>query len=306
MPVWQRIGLFGVTGVAVFGIGLALGGVVGPVETSDAHDDAGHGDRMRLTPAAETYEVVLDDEIVPSRRTEVRFQVLDGEGEPVTSYDVQHDKELHLIAARRDLADYRHVHPELDPATGTWSVPLTLSAGDWRLYADFLPSGGEATVAETDLRVSGDYGPRSLGPDTDHAEVDGYDVHLERDTDTSMASLTVSRDGAPVTDLQPYLGAHGHLVAIRAGDLTYLHVHPEDTGAGPELKFHAEFPSEGRYRLFLDFKHGDAVHTADFTLTTAGSGHGEPGGHDDHGDPAPEDDPTPEEEGSHGGDGHDH
>ena len=42
-----------------------------------------------------------------------------------------------------------------------------------------------------------------------------------------MLTLTVTKDGQPVTDLQPYLGAYGHLVALRAGDLAYLHVHPE-------------------------------------------------------------------------------
>ena len=62
-----------------------------------------------------------------------------------------------------------------------------------------------------------------------------------------MLTATVSRDGEPVTDLQPYLGAYGHLVALRDGDLGYLHVHPEgDTGPGPEIAFGTEFPSAGR------------------------------------------------------------
>ena len=61
--------------------------------------------------------------------------------------------------------------------------------------------------------------------------------------------------------MEPYLGARGHLVALREGDLAFLHVHPD----ADRLRFTAEFPSAGRYRLFLQFKAGGRVHTAAFT-----------------------------------------
>ena len=81
----------------------------------------------------------------------------------------------------------------------------------------------------------------------------------------------MSRGGTPVTDLQPYLAAYGHLVALRQGDLAYLHVHPDGapgdgrTEPGPAIVFHTTAPSDGTYRLFLDFKHGGVVRTAEFT-----------------------------------------
>ena len=87
-----------------------------------------------------------------------------------------------------------------------------------------------------------------------------------------MLTLTVSRHGAPVTDLQPYLGAYGHLVTLREGDLAYLHVHPGgepgdgQTKPGPDVEFGAEVPSAGRYHLYLDFRHDGVVRTAPFTL----------------------------------------
>ena len=102
----------------------------------------------------------------------------------------------------------------------------------------------------------------------------------------------MSADDVPVTDLEPYLGALGHLVAIRTGDLAYLHVHPSDEAdepGGPDIEFTVEVPTAGTYRLFLDFSHGDEVHTAAFTVnaergddashdsseTTTGDGHGD-------------------------------
>jgi hypothetical protein len=57
-------------------------------------------------------------------------------------------------------------------------------------------------------------------------------------------------------------GAAGHLVSLRAGDLAYLHTHA--TGEG--LRFATAFPTAGTYRLFLDFRHGDRVRTAAFTV----------------------------------------
>ena len=46
-----------------------------------------------------------------------------------------------------------------------------------------------------------------------------------------------------MTDLQPYLGAYGHLVALRDGDLAYLHVHPGEHGDGrARVGFDAEVP----------------------------------------------------------------
>jgi hypothetical protein len=50
-------------------------------------------------------------------------------------------------------------------------------------------------------------------------------------------------------------------VTLRKGDLAFLHVHPDEDA----LAFMAEFPSSGRHRLYLQFRHDGRVHTAAFT-----------------------------------------
>ena len=78
-------------------------------------------------------------------------------------------------------------------------------------------------------------------------------------------SFTITKDGEPVrTD--PYLGAGGHLVALREGDLAFLHVHPEASDDPGTIRFGATLPSAGRYRLFLQFKHDGVVRTVAHTL----------------------------------------
>ena len=66
--------------------------------------------------------------------------------------------------------------------------------------------------------------------------------------------------------VEPYLGAYGHLVVLREGDLGYVHVHPEPELAGGAVKFWLAAPSPGRYRTFFDFQVAGQVHTAEFTM----------------------------------------
>ena len=100
---------------------------------------------------------------------------------PVTAYDEQHERDLHLIVVRRDLTGFQHVHPALDTATGEWSVDVDLTPGAWRVLADFAPTGGEPLVLGADLLVPGG-SPRSRsGADRLAAQVDGYDVTLDGD-----------------------------------------------------------------------------------------------------------------------------
>jgi hypothetical protein len=146
----------------------------------------------------------------------------------------------------------------------------------YRAFADFAPNGrGEgALTLGVDLFVAGQYRPAVLPAPARTAQVDGYAVTLDgalKPGTSSPVTLTVTRNGQPVTDLQLYLAAYGHLVVLRAGDLVYLHVHPDGepgdgkTKAGPGIKFFAEVPSAGTYRLYLDFRHQNVVRTAAFT-----------------------------------------
>ncbi|WP_244930221.1 hypothetical protein [Nocardioides sp. W7] len=289
-----RVAAFGGILALVLGAGIGLGRLVGPDDTEPtAHEAGGHaedghagsgqeaaGGHASTTPAglesaAGGYTLhLVEDRLAPGRQR-LAFHVMGPDGAPVTSYDVQHEKELHLIAVRRDLTGFQHVHPDR-AVDGTWSVDLDLTPGVWRVLADTAPTGGEPVVLGADLTVPGDFDPEPLGEQTLSSSVDGYDVTLggllQAGVETELA-LTVQRRGEPVTDLEPYLGANGHLVALRSGDLGYLHVHPDEgDGTGPAIRFHTSFPSAGTYRLFLDFQHEGVVRTASFTVEVGGAG----------------------------------
>ncbi|MDT0270498.1 hypothetical protein RM844_29925 [Streptomyces sp. DSM 44915] len=270
--------------------------------------DDGHGHHGVEESAAETvtpgglqvaergYTLLPPTEPLPAgERTELAFRIAGPDGGPLTAYQVSHEKELHLIVVRRDLTGFQHLHPEL-AEDGTWTVPITLpAAGGYRMFADFLPAGEETGLTlGADLSVAGEYAPEPLPEPAATATVDDYTVELTaadgavRAGAATELTLTVRRDGEPVTDLEPYLGAYGHLVALRAGDLGYLHVHPQGepgdgvTAAGPEITFHTTMPSAGTYRLYLDFQHEGEVRTAEFTVragAAAETGADDPGAH---------------------------
>ena len=276
--------------IAAFGVGLALlftaatvaGGAVDP----DVDDGSGEHGMESEESAMNGHETMsADTEALPGLatsqagyriapaattapagpRTPYEFTIVGPDGEPLTEYAVEHERRMHLIVVRRDFAGFQHVHPEL-AADGTWSVAIdTRLPGTYRVLADFTTADEESLTLGTDLSVPGRVDPKPLPMPEPAADAgNGYEVTL---------ASAVSRDGMPIERVQPYLGADGHLVVLREGDLAFLHAHPqgEPGGAGP-VAFDVDYPSAGAYRLFLQFRHDGAVHTAAFTVIVGGEG----------------------------------
>ncbi|MFC9664347.1 hypothetical protein ACFVJ5_29290 [Nocardia sp. NPDC127606] len=239
-----------------------------------AGHDAGLPGGLRITQ--DGYTLDLDTTIAEPGKIDFRFRILGPDGSAVTEFDAIHDRELHLIVARRELTGFWHVHPRRE-ADGTWVIQLDLpEAGAYRVFTDIAPRAhGRTITLGADLAIAGHYAPQPVPAVNRTTEVDGYEVTVDGElrAEGDLLTLTVRENGEPVADLQPYLAAFGHLVILRAGDLAYVHVHPNGepgdgiTPSGPEVTFHTAVPGPGTYRLFLDFKHNDVVRTAAFTLT---------------------------------------
>ena len=228
-----------------------------------------------LAVAENGLRVVIDDPELRQGRTErVRFRVVDERQRTVRDFDVEHEKRMHLIIARRDLTGFQHLHPE-QAADGSWTTDVKLDeAGSYRLFADFANDDEPYTLAG-DLRVDGRADLRPLpAPAPTSVSDGGYDVRLSAGDvhpgQVAELRFAITKDGQTV-HTEPYLGAVGHLVALREGDLAFLHVHPTDHGMNNSdehddaVGFAATFPTAGAYRLFLQFKHEGRVQTVAFT-----------------------------------------
>ena len=224
----------------------------------------------------------------PSTRTlqagpqTLRFQILDGEGKPVTRYTADQTKLLHLYLVRQDLTGYQHLHPTL--SNGTWSIAVaSLTPGPYRMYTDFVAqdpagmSGGGAdrpTVLSTTLTVPGSYTPSPLPAAASSSTADGLTATMTGTLTagtTSNVRFQVTENGTPVTDLERYLDSFAHLTALRDGDLAYQHVHPGLTAkpgqqGGPGLPFEVDLPVKGTWRLFLQVQRAGALHLLPLTV----------------------------------------
>ncbi|MGR0318949.1 heavy-metal-associated domain-containing protein [Agromyces sp. ZXT2-3] len=329
-----RLALFTAGAAAVFAVALAAAPLVIPADASaawtsneDDHMDtteAGHGEHAAADAPADDVRglsvshrgitlTALDAPARAGEPGEISFILTDAAGEPLTDFEIAHDRPLHLIVVRTDGAHFRHVHPAMAD-DGTWQVPFAFdAAGAYRVFADFAPTSiGETVTLTSTVEVAGAFTPEPRTTDVTTSTVEGLDVELDGALVAGGESelvFTVTRDGEPVTTLEPYLGAYGHLVALRQGDLAYLHVHPMGepgdgvTEAGPEIAFMATAPTAGRYLLYLDVQEGGVVRSIPFvvTATTAGAdgatdaagarSHDETGSHDvaGHRDDAPVD-----------------
>jgi hypothetical protein len=286
MQTATRLAAFTAGLVAVGGAAAAIGSATGatpPGGASAKHTAAsamamaGHG-MAAVVPGADGTSLSAGGmtlqptsiRIAAHKQTTWRFRIVDSHGHAVRHFERDQTKLLHLIVARIDLTGYQHLHPTL-AADGTFSITTRFpAAGRYRAIADFT-TGHKRYVLGTDLVAPGKTTTVPLPPASASATTDGYTVSLERPskltvgTDAQM-TFTVTRGGRPVTDLQPYLGASGHLVALHAPDLAYSHVHPtaKDLPHG-SITFDTELHKSGPYRLFLQFRTGGRVHTAAFT-----------------------------------------
>ena len=272
-----KLGAYGLVLAAVLGAGAAVGEAVGPVEVGDGdaghESDGGHAEAESaalpaggLLVSQDGYTFDVHDRVLGDEP--FAFTIVGPDGAPVTRFEELHERELHLILVSRDLTQFAHVHPERD-ASGTWTVELPdLAPGSYRAYADMQPAGAADMTLGIDVVVPGPVDTPGAPAPRDRDEVDGLDVTVDGELvagDESELHVTVRRDGEAI-ETEPYLGAAGHLVAIRDGDLAYLHVHPTDD------RYLVEVPSAGTYALFFDFQVDGVVRTATFVLE-AGDGH---------------------------------
>ena len=286
MSALARLSLFGLLLGVVF-VGAALAGAaVGPSPSATdggegPHAAAGHESPTRearaetasappgVQVAQAGYRLVLDRTRVEggTRAATIRFRVLGANGQPVRDYEIEHEKRMHFIVVGRDLSSFQHLHPRM-ARDGTWETRAKLpDGGTYRVFADFKAAGQKRTLG-ADVHAAGVVRPKPLPQPSRIARTrDGLEVSLSagdlRAGQEGLVEFAVRRDGRAVTEeLSPYLGAKGHLVALREGDLAYLHTHPEND----RLAFMATYPTAGAYRLFVQFLYKSRVQTAAFTV----------------------------------------
>jgi len=204
----------------------------------------------------------------------IDLQLSDAEGEPLQKFEDTHERKLHLIIVSEDLSYFDHVHPEY-AGEGLFRHYIVLPAGGkYKLFADFQPAGYAHSTVSTSLQVGGEGQLERIIADqkriktTDKAVVELAVSSLEAGGESELVfTFRHPKTGALLKDLQPYLGAIGHVVIISEDLEQYLHVHPaSERGSGPEAKFATSFPAEGLYRIWGQFQRQGETFIVPFTV----------------------------------------
>lgn len=209
------------------------------------------------------------------KMTTLNMIVTNEDDQPVKEFELEHEKLMHLIVVSKDLSFFDHIHPKFN-GDGKFTIsPNFPKGGEYKLFADYVPKGASKIVKSTEVTVSGQKDqPTKLVEDKELTRVvDGKEVTLEFDHLMTNMELTMNftikdaKTKKPITDLQPYLGAIGHVVAISGDTETYLHVHPMDEkSTGPDAKFMTSFPKKGLYKIWGQFQQDGKVFIVPFTV----------------------------------------
>jgi hypothetical protein len=242
---------------------------------------------LRTTPAI----------VRPGEKTRLEIGVFHpGTGERILAFTEVHQKRFHLFVISQDMTFFEHVHPEQDDE-GTWMIEVTLpKPGYYKVLSDFVPFGGSAQFVALPLVTAGYTGDliedsaRLTADDNPSHTVGGLTATVTYDPPALMPAmhshltfkLTRAATSEAVTDLQPYLGAFGHILIVSEDLVHFVHSHPleipppdsdfENMRGGPEVIFEAMMPEPGRYRAWAQFRRDDTVHTFPFTFEVGRNG----------------------------------
>jgi len=244
---------------------------------------------VRAAPA-DYAAYVLDLETVPrvlrpQQKARARFFVRDPRTlARVRRFDLVHERVFHLFVISQDLAYFAHIHPALHH-DGSLDVDIELPRpGVYQLIADFLPAGGSPQLLQKSIVTAGYTGPLVAAPvlarDTADKIVRDTRVKLTMPDPIAGREQLITFDledaatGAPVSDLEPYLGAAGHLLLVSADLAIAAHSHPVaeiSKHSGPTVVFQTLFPRAGDYRMWVQFQRRGEVLTSSFTVPVKGN-----------------------------------
>lgn len=261
-------------------------------------DHGAMGDTPIQSHRSYTVQITSDtSNIKPGQATKITYKIVNEKKEVLKDFAVAHEKLMHFILVRKDLQQFQHLHPDFNQQTGEFSINITFPTdGPYRLFPDFTPTPENPqklpVTVTYDVNVGdlGKYKPQAVNTDTNSTKtVDGYTVYYDFPETIKAQTqidydLSVEKDNSYV-NLEQYLGAMGHGVIIKEGNLDFIHTHAGEMdmagmdnmgtdsmgqmnhGGEPNvIDFSTSFPEPGTYRIFTQFQVKGKVITTDYAV----------------------------------------
>ncbi|HXW05484.1 MAG TPA: heavy metal-binding domain-containing protein [Vicinamibacterales bacterium] len=229
-------------------------------------------------PRIGEYRLDVSIEREDDGRSTIRLRVRDPDsGGTVRDFVEVHERPFHLFLIGTDLERFAHVHP-IQQADGSFELRDRIVPGGYMLLADFVPAGGTPQLLHRALATPGYAGPLFAAtpvpqPGPREQIVEGVRIRLDAGDPIELKparlvfTLSDAATDAPVTDLEPFLGASGHLLVVTPDLTAAIHGHPEGPATGgPAIVFDPVLPRTGRYKVWVQFQRAGHVVTAAFVI----------------------------------------
>jgi hypothetical protein len=236
------------------------------------------GMRMVKMPPARFDTYPVDLRVTPTTGgARLRLTVRDPRSRStVRKFAIVHERPMHLFVVGDSLEFFAHEHPAEQP-DGVFLIDVALPrAGPYMAIAEFLPEGGTPQTFQQMFTTGEAFGrPANPAVDAGPRTVDGIRVTVDASQVKAGAARPLvfrvedAATGAPVTDLQPYLGASAHLLMVPADLSEALHGHPDPQFVEAGITFTPLVPRAGRYKMWIQFQRAGHVSTAAFVIEIA-------------------------------------
>jgi hypothetical protein len=206
----------------------------------------------------------------PKQTASLKFAVHEPwKGQPVTNFELVHEKLFHAFVVSQDLQFFVHDHP-------TWGddqafhLDVTLpKPGLYRVLGDFYPDGATPQLIAKSVIVPGAAAkPAPLPRDYSTKSAENMQVELVTDPPQPIAGQKTQLHFKvkPGDGLEKYLGAWGHMLAASDDLIDMIHEHPFIADGGPQIQFNLVFPRAHAYRVWVQFQRQGVVNTAHFDV----------------------------------------
>lgn len=184
-----------------------------------------------------------------------------------SSFEMAHEALMHLVIVSSDLREFAHEHPQRN-ADGSFTLRHTFPTnGIYRLFADVAPQGAGSQVLSSSLKVSGSSQPRPPAEPTGIKVEAPLGPLIARRTLPLPLTIRDANTNEPALDLQPYLGASGHLMLVHEDAATFVHSHPDEAACGNgRLQFLVRLPKAGRYKGWLQVRRANRILTTELNF----------------------------------------
>jgi hypothetical protein len=300
----RRAVMASVVTLAVLGLAVFGGAKWWNVEAAGYAADIYHPLSLTPTLSGNTLDLKIGthtDESVLRLRSRTNDDLLPDHGHLMHLYAIRQpgmDAVFHLHPTRMSEGVLQMALPEMPAGTYKLYADIVHASGfPETLTAELVvPVGmqGGPLASEDASAMPPALSQGQLG--TTYRLPDGYSMVWERpaelkaDTPYALRFRLLDSSGKPAADMQPYLGMAGHAAFVKDDGSAFAHTHPDGSAAmaammlangdssdmagmdmsgaaekiAPVVDFPYGFPSAGRYRVFIQMKHGGTVETGVF------------------------------------------